>query len=186
MSSAVRTATLSLVAIAALARMPAAQQPAMPIGRTARIVPAASGPIHRGRLLLVAKDTVVLGNGQRQEWYALASGDRLEVMVEHRSWALPGGLIGGAVGAVIGSTVKRHMCTNGAYIPYRSATYCGLTSTQGALLGGGIGLVVGALVGSRFGPTRWETVPLDQHSALGFIVVPSQDRGFVLGVSLTL
>ena len=185
MSAAVRMSTLAVLTLVALPRSSAAQPAPVAPGQTVRIVPSAGGPTHRGRLVLALKDTVVLEHGQRQEWLALGAGDRLEIMRAHRSMTLPGALVGAAAGAVIGSTSSRHMCENGAYVAGRSATYCGLSSTHGALIGGAVGLGLGALVGSFLGSTRWEPVPREQLTSFWIRVTPAPGGGLAVAASVT-
>jgi hypothetical protein len=177
---------VAITTVALLEPLPAQQGP-LALGRSVRVVAPADGAIHRGRLILVLPDTVVLDDGHRMadhlDFVVLGSHARLEFPRRIGSHPFVGAVLGAGLGMAAGalsySSRSVFSCVSDC-----SGPPSGLGRTGRAVVGGLIGVAVGSLVGAHVYTTLWDPVPPDQIDRLrvGLVAQPRSRLG--LGASL--
>jgi len=181
--TATRIAFLTALAVSAFLRPISAQQAAPRIGQRVRVVSSTDGIVHEGTLAFVMVDTVVLQQGERQEWLKLDGNDHLEVLRRTRTHALLGAAIGAGIGAAVGSTSSRHPCIEEANITNGAWRMCGISSAVGAVLYGLGGMGLGAAIGGRFKSQVWDPFGSDQLVPLRVTIAPAPSGGVAVGAS---
>jgi hypothetical protein len=188
--TATRVGVFALMAMVALARPMSARQRELTLGQWVRVVSPADSAIHKGRLILVLADTVVLDDGhrmsQRTDFIHLDGSARVEFPRRIRSHPLEGAFLGAALGIAVGglSYTARSMFTCASTDCSGPPTGQLLGLTGRIVLGGLIGVAIGTLVGAHIYTTLWDPVPPDQMDRLRVGVVSPQTTRLDLGASL--
>ena len=142
------------LALAAPALAPSPASPAA--GSRVRIVGESAQTLGEGTLLRLTADTVVLGDGHRQQAIALTGDRRLERFVGRQRQTGKGALYGGLAGVALG-------VVSGAESGSRCDGFICLGPVAGALLGGAVlgltGAVAGIIIGALDTSDVWEPVP---------------------------
>jgi len=179
---ATRIGFVAALMMVALLRPLSAQQTPVSLGQWVRVVSLTDSAIHQGRLILVVADTVVLEHGQRQEYFAVGSRNRLEVARRVHPYTLKGALLGVGIGMAAGELAWawRNMFS----CPYLSCNSVSPGQTGRVVIGGLVGLGIGVLIGAHTYRTFWDSVPPEQLDRLRIGIVPQPGGGLGLGASL--
>jgi hypothetical protein len=181
---AVRSNVVATLSLIALLGPLAAQERPLALGQRVRVVSSSDGAVHAGRLVLVLRDTVVLGTGRTNEWIRLGADERIDRGRRGHSFTWIGAVLGGGIGAAIGSQSKVHYC-RWQKPSETGPQYCGLRGGMGAIAIGVPGLVVGAVLASFLSATTWEPVTAEQVDRLRVGIAPQPGGGLGFALSLT-
>jgi len=187
MMMALRIGLGAALTMVALLRPLPAQQTQLTLGRWVRVVASADGGSHRGRLILVLPDTVVLDDGHRMadrlDFVALGRDGRLELPRHVRSYAFAGAFLGAGLGMAAGA-LSYSSRSIFSCVWVCSGPPSGLGRTGRVVLGGLVGVGLGALVGAHVYTTLWDPVPPDELDRIRVGRVRQPGGRLLLGASL--
>ena len=127
------------------------------IVRTATVDSASEGLWLTGTVVSFSRDSIRLSLGGVSPLVSLNESIRVQVKRGRRRKTA----VGGAIGFLLGGAVGVLTMDNGAVTSQTESTGFGRVFTWGSL-----GALVGAVIGSRFGPTIWEEVPVGRRAML--------------------
>jgi hypothetical protein len=188
--TATRVGVFALMTMVALVRPLSARQREITLGQWVRVVSPSDSAIHKGRLILVLADTLVLDDGrrmaQRMDFIPVDGSARVELPRRMRSHPLEGAFLGAALGIAVGglSYAARSMITC-ANVDCSGPPTGQLLGLRGRIvLGGLVGVAIGAFVGAHVYTTLWDPVSPDQIDRLRVGVASRKTTRLDLGASL--
>jgi hypothetical protein len=187
--TATRVGVLVVLSIVSLRGPLSAQQRQLTLGQWVRVVSSADTTVHKGRLILVTSDTVVLDDGRRIptrfDYIALDGTVRLELPRRTRSHLVAGALLGAGVGMALGAiSYGANAMLSCAGLQCSPPTGQLIGRTGRVVVGGLLGVAIGALIGVHVYTQVWDPVPPDQVDRLRVGLAPRPGVRWGIGRSL--